>query len=179
MTARSLGRGAFLVAWLTLVWVCLWGDAEPGTVLAGIGVGVVVALVIRPGDPSPVRSTIRPWPTLRLLVWFAWALVRSTTLVAWEIVTPGSNLREGIVAIPVRGVSDTVVTVVANAITLTPGTLTVEVWREPCVLYVHVLHLEDIEDVRREGLELEARAIRAFGSAEAVAALDADEEVAR
>jgi multicomponent Na+:H+ antiporter subunit E len=54
---------------------------------------------------------------------------------------------------------------VADAVTLTPGTLTVEVRREPVpVLYVHVLHLRAVEDVRADVHRLRDLAERAFGS---------------
>lgn len=171
-------RRAFLGAWLVVVWVALWGDAHIGTVVAGVAVAAAVTWVLALGPRPAARSTIRPVAALRFLLWFVGALVRATALVAWEIVTPKNNLREGIVAIPIRGVSDTVVTVVANAITLTPGTLTLEVQRDPYVLYVHVLHLEGPDQVRNDVLDLEALAIRAFGSADAVAALDERTEAA-
>jgi multicomponent Na+:H+ antiporter subunit E len=69
--------------------------------------------------------------------------------------------------------SDLVITVVANAITLTPGTLTVELRRDPTTLYVHVLHLSDLDEVRRDIRTLQRKVVRAIGSAHALALLDA------
>jgi multisubunit Na+/H+ antiporter MnhE subunit len=54
---------------------------------------------------------------------------------------------------------------------LTPGTLPVHVTREPPVIYIHVLHLHDIEAVRRDVQHLADLAVRAFGPPAAVAAL--------
>jgi multicomponent Na+:H+ antiporter subunit E len=64
---------------------------------------------------------------------------------------------------------------VADAVSLTPGTLTLEVQREPLILYVHVLHLRSVEDVRRDVRRLELDAVRAFGSAEALRGLTTDD----
>ena len=61
---------------------------------------------------------------------------------------------------------------VANAISLTPGTLTIEVATDPNVLYVHVLHLHDIDAVRRDVTRLERSVLRAFGTDEAVAEVE-------
>lgn len=65
-------------------------------------------------------------------------------------------------------VSEGIVTVVANAVTLTPGTLTVDVHEPddgtPAVIYVHVLQFDDVESVRADVLRLERLAVRAFGT---------------
>lgn len=162
-----------LLVWLVVVWVALWEQVSP----ANVGSGLVVALVVLSLFPVGARHRsghVRPVAAVRFLVYFAWKLVEASAIVAWEVVTPRNRINEGIVAIPIRGVSDVVITVVANAISLTPGTLTLEARRSPAVLYVHVLHLHDVEDVRRETLHLEALAIRAFGPPEVAAALAAE-----
>lgn len=160
-----------LLVWPAAVWVALWGDPTVANVTAGLVVAVVLAAAFPPARPAR-RSRLRPVETLRLLGWFARELVVASARVAWAAVAPGDRVREAIVACPLRGASDLVTTVVANAITLTPGTLTVEVDRDPVVLYVHVLQLGDVESVRADARHLEALAIRAFGDDEAVARLD-------
>jgi len=114
---------------------------------------------------------VRPVAVVRFLVVFAWQLVAASAVVAWEVITPRNRINEGIVEIPVRGASDLVTAVVANAISLTPGTLTIEVDRPGARLFVHVLHLRDVEQLRAEIRELEALVIRAFGSDRSIAAL--------
>lgn len=161
-----------LVWWvaLTLVWVALWGDPSWGNVVGGaVAALVVVAAVV---DPGPHRGTVRPLPALHFVLHVAWSLVRATTLVAWEVVTPRNRIVEGIIAVPLPHASPTVLLIVANAIGLTPGTVVVEIDDDPCVLYVHVLHLTDIEKVRAELMRLDALALHAFGSDEAVAEID-------
>ncbi len=166
-----------LALWLVLVWVGLWEDLSPGSVLGGVLVATVLVGWFRPRARGPASSTVRPLPALRFAAYFLWKLTEASAVVAWEVVTPRNRINEGIVAVPIRGVSDGIVTLVANAISLTPGTVTLEVDRHPTVLYVHVLHLHDVEAVRREIQHLEVLAVRAFGSAAAVrsmATLDTD-----
>lgn len=163
-------RGTLLtIVWLTVVWVALWEELSVGNVVAGLLVALAV-VSIAPVSRSGLHA-FRVLPALRFLGYFVWKLVEASAIVAWEVVTPRERINEGIVAIPIRGVSNMVTTIVANAISLTPGTLTLEVHQNPTVLYVHVLHLHDIEQVRREVLHLEALVVRAFGSAEAVGQL--------
>ncbi len=162
MTVRLLAG-----AWVVVVWLALWGGVSAANVCSGAVVAVLLLWLF------PLRSSTRPgrfrlvW-ALRLLGYFLVKLVEANAVVAWEVVTPRNRIVEGIVAVPVTSASDVLVSVVANAISLTPGTLTIEVGTDPHVLYVHVLHLHDIDAVRRDVTRLERYVLRAFGSEEAV-----------
>lgn len=154
---------------LVVTWVALWGDLTPANVLSGFAVGglIVARFPLDTGD-----APLRPLAALRFLGVFLVELVKASAVVAWEVVTPTNRINQGIVAVPVLGCSRGVVALVANAISLTPGTLTLEVDDDPVVLYVHVLHLRRVEDVHRAVLRFEALAIRAFGGPEAIRLLD-------
>ena len=165
---RTLGR----VLALTAMWVALWERLTAANVLGGIALAVALVVLFPPSGSS--RFTVRPVATARFVGYFVAKLVEASLVVAWEVVTPTNRINEGIVAIPIRGESGGPTTLVANAISLTPGTLTLEVAERPTVLYVHVLHLRDVEAVRREVLHLEALAIRAFAPADVVRRLDAE-----
>lgn len=147
--------------WLVVAWVALWGDPTPANAVAGTAVATGLLLLFPPGRRPLVA--VRPLAALRFAGWFSWKLVEASAVVAWEVVTPRNRIREGVIAVPLRGVAPGLTTLVANAITLTPGTLTLEVRTgPPTVLYVHVLHLRDVDAARREVRHLEALAIRAF-----------------
>jgi multicomponent Na+:H+ antiporter subunit E len=161
-----------MIAWLVVVWVLLWGEASTTNVLAGLVLASLLVVVF-PIRPSGIPGAFRPLAAARFGLYFFWKLVQASAEVSWEVVRPRSQINEGIVAVPIRGVSNTLTTLVANAISLRPGTLTLEVRRRPTVLYVHVLHLDDVEAVRREVQRLELLAVSAFGSAEALAAAEA------
>jgi multicomponent Na+:H+ antiporter subunit E len=169
MTARVL-----LTGWLALVWVALWGPFTTATIAGGLAVAAAVQLL-----PAAARQrgrfAVRPVAAVRFVGYFAYKLVEASVVVALEVATPRNRIRTGIVAVPLLGASDALVTLVADAVTLTPGTLTIEARRDPPILYVHVLHLRDVEAVRREVRQLEVLAVRAFGSAAALAGLAADD----
>jgi multicomponent Na+:H+ antiporter subunit E len=164
---------ALLTAWLLVVWIALWGQATTANVLGGLAVALAVQLVPRPRHDT--RVAFRPLAALRFLVYFAGQLVTASTVVAIEVATRRTRINTGIVAVPLRGASDALVTLVADAVTLTPGTLTLEVRRDPPTLYVHVLHLDDVEQVRRSIRRTEVLAVRAFGTREALAGLTTDD----
>lgn len=164
---------AVLVGWLTVLWVVLWRDASPANLVSGLAIAAVVIVVFPPRSVSELDHRVRPLPLLVFLAYFAWQVLVSNLVVARAIVTPRHRVRTGIVAVPMGFCSDLVITLVANAITLTPGTLTVELRREPSTLYVHVLHVQDLERVRQNIRTLQRMVVRAVGSDQALALLDA------
>ncbi|MEL6891080.1 MAG: Na+/H+ antiporter subunit E [Actinomycetota bacterium] len=178
------------ISWLTLLWIALWGSFAWANVLGGLAVAAVVTVVARTGAQSLRITYFRPH-------WAAWyvltvlgKLIESNLRLAWEILTPGIGTHTAIIAVPMRGGSDAVVNLVANSITLTPGTMTVDVASHPDVddlddgdpdtavarvtLYVHGMYAQDVEAVRHEILELEALALRAFGSPDDYLRAEAD-----
>lgn len=96
-------------------------------------------------------------PTLiRLGVFFAKALVISNIRVLWDVVTPAHISRPGIIGLPLDARTDLEIMLVANLISLTPGTLSIDLSKDRRILYVHVMFLDDVEISRRElkeGLE--------------------------
>jgi multicomponent Na+:H+ antiporter subunit E len=163
-----------LGAWLLAVWLALWGSATTANVLSGL---VVAAAVQFLPDPHPVggRFLPRPLAAVRFLAYFAYKVVEAGLVVARQVVSRAERINTGIVEVTLMGASDSLVTVVANAYSLMPGSVTVEVVNDPPTLYVHVLHLRSVEDVRRDIRRLEVLAVRAFGSPEAVADVEREE----
>lgn len=163
-----------LVLWLTAVWVGLWGSATAANVLGGLAVGGLLVLTL-PLTEVPKHGIVRPAALLRFTGYFLVDLVRSSLQVAAIVLRPRRPLRQAVLAVPVRGASDQLLTLLANAISLTPGTLTLEVDRPRSTLYVHVLDVgDDVEQVRRDILHVERLAILAVGSPDCRRALEED-----
>jgi len=166
-----------LIIWLTFVWGLLWGDFGLAGLLSGFGIAVFVVLVARPTGAHGIQLTsFHPVSAVVFLGYFLVQLVESNFQVAWEVITPGFNVNRAIISVPLHVTTDGLITVVGNAITLTPGTLTVDVRRDdpdrPPVLYVHALHLTDVDTLRRDVLRLERLAVRAFGTKDQRAELE-------
>ncbi len=164
-----------LVAWLAVVWTGLWGNVSAANVLGGLAVGAVVVTLL-PLPAALRHGGLRPLPALRLVGVFVVDLVKANVVVAAQVlrVSAGRPLCQAIVACPLRGRSDRLTTLVANMVSLTPGTLTVEIDRLEALIYVHVLDLVSPEALRQDVRDLEARVIRTFGSDQAVAELHAE-----
>jgi multicomponent Na+:H+ antiporter subunit E len=158
-----------LVIWLTLVWAFLWGDFGLASLVAGVAVALLVVWVGRPADVHGMQLTsFHPVSALVFVAYFSVQLVKSNLQVAWTVISPRPRVHTAIVAVPMHVASEGIVSVVANAVTLTPGTLTVDVHEPedgtPPVIYVHVLQFTDVESVRTDVFHLERLAVRAFGT---------------
>lgn len=91
----------------------------------------------------------RPWRILRLILTFVWELVVSAVTVARLVLTPGLKFRSAIVAVPLATQHDLGITVFANLISLTPGTLSLDVSDDRGTLYVHAMDTQDAEAEKR------------------------------
>lgn len=157
----------YLVLWLTAVWVGLWGTVTPANVLGGLVVAAVLVATL-PLNEVESEGVIRPLGVLRFVAHFAQDLVRASLQVAVLVLRPRRALRQAVIAVDVRGESDQLLTLLANAISLTPGTLTLEVDRPRSILYVHALDVGDdphgVERLRADILRVERLAVLAIGS---------------
>lgn len=100
---------------------------------------------------------VRAWRLVAFVVFYLWELVAANALIAFEVVTPRRHLRPGLIAVPVRVESALHVTLLANLISLTPGTLTIDVSPDARVLYVHGMHVKSPEHLRTQIRKLEDR----------------------
>lgn len=97
-----------------------------------------------------IRILVRAWKLVALGVYFVVELVVSSLKVAWDVVTPRHRSRPGILAVPLDVRSDATITVLANLVTLTPGTLSLDVSADRRTLYVHAMFIDDVESARAE-----------------------------
>jgi multicomponent Na+:H+ antiporter subunit E len=166
---------ALYAAGLVVIWVLAWGSPSPANVLGGLAVAAVL-LVVSP-DPrprGPIR--IRPVAVARFLGHAAVQIAISNVQMTRAVLSRHPRIATGVVAVPLPDCSDGLITLITNVMALAPGTMPLEVRQHPTVVYVHVLDLHDPEEVRDDVRHLAALAYRAFGSPEAIAALDAPEE---
>jgi multicomponent Na+:H+ antiporter subunit E len=92
----------------------------------------------------------------RFAAFYLWQIVLANLRVAYDVLTPTYYMRPGIIALPLDATTDEEITLLANLITLTPGSLALDVSPDRKTLYVHAMFVDDVEEVRREfkqGLE--------------------------
>ncbi|MBN1220685.1 MAG: Na+/H+ antiporter subunit E [Anaerolineae bacterium] len=87
---------------------------------------------------------------INFIGFFIWELILANLRVAYDVVTPRHYMRPGVVAIPLDVTSDAEIVLLANLITLTPGTLSLDISDDRHTLYVHAMHIDDLEQFRRD-----------------------------
>lgn len=134
---------------LALAWVALTGEFTP----LNLGIGFVLGFIAlwltrRNGDrPGYVRKV---GTVMSFIVFFLRELLVANIRMAVLLLRSQETLHPGIVAVPLTLDSDLGVTLLANLITLTPGTLTLDVSSDRSVMYVHVADVHDVDAFRNE-----------------------------
>lgn len=162
------------VVWLAVVWCAIMESVQPGTVAAGLAVAVALTLLFPSRGARLTGIRFHPWAFVVMNASFLVALVRANLQVAWAVIAPRrAGLRRGIVAVPLVPSNGLVTSLLVNAVSLTPGTLIVDVDREPAVLYIHALQLRTEAELHREVIALQRSIVRALGDRALLAAVDA------
>lgn len=147
---------------LAVGWMAITGGFGLGSLFVGYVLGLGVLWATRPlyGETRYFRR-LYAWP--KLLVIFLYELVVSSFKVAWDIVTPPLYSNPGIVAVPLDAKTDFEIMLTANLISLTPGTLSLDLSDDRTILYVHCMFLEDPDaEVRAMKGSLERHVLEAM-----------------
>jgi multicomponent Na+:H+ antiporter subunit E len=132
---------------LALAWVAATGDFTFNNLAAGFIIGFFVLFATRRVVGTP-RYVTRVRHAIALLLFFVWELILANLRVAYDVLTPRHRMRPGVIAIPLEAQTDAEITILSNLITLTPGTLSLDVSADREVLYIHAMYIDDIEATR-------------------------------
>lgn len=152
---------------LAILVMVLAGSASPLVFLFGLAGGWLILAAVPAqgsGKGDPVSYGRRSIRVLRLIGMFLVELAFSAFAVARLAIKPRPVLRAGLFAFPLRLQRDGEIALLANLITLTPGTLSVDVSPDKRILYIHAIDCADPEAARkaiRDGFE--QAILEAFG----------------
>lgn len=166
--------------WLLGVWLVLLESTTPGAVAVGLGVAGALTFLVRPpgSDDLPQKVRIRPLHLVLYLATFVGLLTWANLLVAWAVIAPRrAGVNRAVVRVPIAPMPDAATMILANAISLTPGTFILEITRDPTIFYVHVLQFSSVPEVLEDLWGLQRRLARALGLDEAVVTIDEWREV--
>lgn len=133
---------------LALIWALMTESFTFASILFGVVASYLVLWFLSPlvGGEAYFRKVPQ---CLRFALFILKELVVANLRIAWHIVTPSSFFKPGVLAVPLEPMSEVEVAVLANIVTLTPGSFTVDVSRDRSVLYVHMMDIDDIEAARQ------------------------------
>lgn len=148
----------FAVAWAAVTGSFTFLNLAFGFVLSAFALAIIREQV------GTVGYLSRSYRVTSLALLFLYELFMSAFKVTKLVLSPKMDLKPGIFAYPLRLEKDFEITLLANLITLTPGTLSVDVSDDERTLYVHAIDCSDPEGTRRDIAEgFERKIMEAFG----------------
>ena len=135
---------------LALIWAFLNGEVSVRSLGAGFLLGYLILAVLYRASAQRTAYFNKTRQFLVFVWCFVFELLTATFKVAYDVLTPTHYMRPGIVGIPLDAKSDIEITLLANLISLTPGTLSLDVSEDRSTLYIHAMYAEDPDEIRRE-----------------------------
>ena len=141
------------VIWVILTWPFVDGKIDLQVVIAGVIASAIVAVLFHEVFPKEHRVFLSPVRVFWLLVYlpvFFYYMIKANLDVVYRALHPKMPIKPGIVKIKTTLKTEAGITALANSITLTPGTLTVDL-TEDGFLYVHWINVksDDMEEATK------------------------------
>lgn len=128
---------------LAVVWAALNASFTLSSLLIGYIIGFGGLWLSQPLFPDTRGYYLRVYRVIRLILFFLYELVVSSVRVAWDVITPAHLSKPAILTMPLDVKSDMEILLVTNLISLTPGTLSLDVTPDRSCLIVHAMFAED------------------------------------
>ncbi len=146
-----------------IAWMALNNAYTPVDFVAGLLFGFLVIIVSRrvlTREPLSLQSwftfsarrnyPLLVWRWAAFIVFGFWSIVKANIVMARIVLSPQLRLQPGIIAIPLDITSEIGITILSNLITLTPGTVALDVSSDRKTLYLHAMDARDPDALRRE-----------------------------
>jgi len=133
---------------LSFIWVALTGSLFYSNFIFGYLLGFGVLWIMNRNEADQ-RYFYRVPKILSFFFFFLYELIKANIQVAYDVVTPKYFFKPGIVRYPVNTTTDFEINILATFISLTPGTLILDISDDNKAIYIHVMYLKDEEQFIR------------------------------
>ena len=134
---------------LAFVWSTLNGGIGVTSLIVGFLIGYLVLFILQ-----PLFATSRYCGKLldgaTLVLYFFYELIVSSIEVAWDVITPAHISQPAIIAVPLDAKTNAEITVLANLVSLTPGSLSIDISDDQSHLLVHAMFVDDAECFKKQ-----------------------------
>lgn len=135
---------------LAFIWAALTGNITLTNLCIGYALGFVTLFLARPLFQDSDRYFLRVPRFVRLSWLFVYDLVVSSLRVAVDVLRPVPTNRPGIVAVPLKCTTDAELLLLSSLVTLTPGSLSLDLSEDQSCLFVHGMFVDDPDAFRKE-----------------------------
>jgi multicomponent Na+:H+ antiporter subunit E len=135
---------------LALVWAAMTGQFTPGNLITGFLLGYAVLFLLR-RVVGGRQYFYKFGQVLRMLIFFLWELLIANLRVARDVLRPGPlRLQPRVIAIPIAVTGDMPLLLLAVMVSLTPGTLVLDISGDRKTMFLHHIHAPDEEQPKKE-----------------------------
>lgn len=134
---------------LWLVWMLLNNSADPGHMVLGALLAIFIPWFTAGFWPEKVQIR-RPWLLIRFIAVVLYQILVANVVVARMILLPQNRLRPGFLLVPLELESSIAIGLLANTISLTPGTVSCDLTEDGKSLLIHALHIDDAQQTVNE-----------------------------
>ncbi|WP_156306266.1 Na+/H+ antiporter subunit E [Sphingobacterium endophyticum] len=127
---------------LSFIWVALTGSLFYSNFIFGYLLGFGVLWIMNRNE-SDQRYFYRVPKIINFFFFFLYELIKANVQVAYDVITPKYFFKPGIVRYPVNTTTDFEINILATFISLTPGTLIIDISDDKKAIYIHVMYLKD------------------------------------
>lgn len=147
---------------LAVAWMAITGVFTAENLFVGFFLGVAVLWIVQSTGETPAYF-LKFHQLLFFLGFFIKELIKANLRLALDVITPRHRMKPGVLAIPLDVETDAEITLLSTLITLTPGTLSLDVSDDRKILYIHAMYIDDPETFRQSIKEgFEARVLELF-----------------
>ena len=133
---------------LTFAWMALTGGFTSTNFVVGLLIAIPVIWLSQRGEGT-FLFMVKLRRVISFAGFFLWELVKANLRVAHDVLTPRHHMRPGVVAVPLDTLDDMEILLLTTIITLTPGTLSLDVSSSRSTLYIHAMYIDDLEKFRQ------------------------------
>lgn len=134
---------------LALAWAGMNGELALSSLFVGFVLGYGILYLLQPilGES---RYCKKLFDGLKLIAFFLYELVVSSLRVGWDVLTPVQSSKPAVIAVPIDTATDAELTVLANLVSLTPGSLSLDISEDHSHLLVHAMFVDDVDAFKQE-----------------------------
>ncbi|WP_432711585.1 Na+/H+ antiporter subunit E [Pedobacter sp.] len=127
---------------LSFIWVALTGSMYYSNFLFGFMIGFLILWVMNRNEDDQ-RYFYRVPKTIGFLFFFLYEMLVANFQVAYDVITPKYFFQPGIIRYPLEATTDLEINLLSTIISMTPGTLILDISEDKKSLFIHVMYLKD------------------------------------
>ncbi|WP_115168719.1 Na+/H+ antiporter subunit E [Sphingobacterium spiritivorum] len=127
---------------LCFIWIALTGSMYYSNFLFGFLLGFFILWIMNINETDQ-RYFYRVPKTAGFVLYFLYEMIVANIQVAYDVITPKYFFKPGIIRYPLNARTDFEINLLATIISLTPGTLILDISDDKSALYIHVMYLKD------------------------------------